>query len=70
MINVRSIFSVCVTVVFAAVVALPAAGCGSGGGEASAQVSPDFQKKTSNMLEQKAKDQLAKYKTKKTPNRR
>jgi hypothetical protein len=68
--KVRSLRSVSLTVVLAAVVALPSAGCGSGGGEASAQVSPDFQKKTSDMLEQKAKDQIAKYKTTKAPKRR
>ena len=32
--------------------------------ETSADVSPEFQKKTSNMLEQKSKDQMAKYKNK------
>jgi hypothetical protein len=64
MFNVRPLCSVCMTTILVAGVALPSAGCGSGGSETSAAVSPDFQKKTSNMLEQKAKDQVAKYKNK------
>jgi hypothetical protein len=69
MINVRSVCSVCLSVVVAAGVALPTAGCGSGGAGTQAEVTPDFQKKTSSMLEQMSKDQMAKYKKKGTGGR-
>jgi hypothetical protein len=64
MIAVRSLRSVCLNVVLGVGVALPSAGCGSGAGETQAQVSADFQKKTSNMLEQLSKDQMEKHKKK------
>jgi hypothetical protein len=62
MFSVRSLFLVCTNAVLVAGVVLPGAGCDSQTTGTSAPVSVDFQKKTANMLEQKSKDQMAKYK--------
>jgi hypothetical protein len=62
MFNVRSLCSLCLGTCLAAGAMLPSTGCGSGGSETSAAVSPDFQQKTSNMLERKSKAQMEKYK--------
>ena len=69
MINVRSPCWACLNVVLVVGVALPAAGCSSGGAGTQAEVSPEFQQKTAKMLEQISKDQMEKYKKKGTGGR-
>jgi hypothetical protein len=64
MIKFRSLGSACLSAVVVAAMALPTAGCDSGGAGTQAEVSPDFQKKTAKMLEQKSLDQMEKHKKK------
>jgi hypothetical protein len=64
MTTVRLFRSVRLCILLVVVVALPTAGCGSGDAGTQVQVSPEFQKKTANMLQQISADQMAKYKAK------